>query len=186
MASVFLREKVGWQRWSAVLVGFAGVVIALGPSAATFGWPVLAPLVGSILYAIFLTLTRVLRSTPDTVMAAWQVASGLVIGLVATPFVWTPLIVWYDGLLLGMLGALALIAIIGVNRSLAVAPASVVVPYQYTMIVWAVVMGFAFFGNVPSVEMLIGAAIIVAAGLFIFFREQKVGLPPATELQPER
>jgi drug/metabolite transporter (DMT)-like permease len=85
-----------------------------------------------------------------------------------------------------MLGALALIAIIGVNRSLAVAPASVVVPYQYTMIVWAVVMGFAFFGNVPSVEMLVGAAIIVAAGLFIFFREQKIGLPPATELQPER
>lgn len=186
MASLLLRERVGWRRWTAVLVGFLGVLIALGPSAASFGWPAFVALLGSFMYSAFLVATRLLRGTPDTVMAAWQVASGVVIGLVATPFVWTPLAHWYDGLLLGLLGVVALVAIVGVNRSLAVAPASVVVPYQYTIIVWAAAFGYLVFGNPPTPNMLAGAAIIVCAGLFIFFREQQVGLPPAQEIAPER
>ena len=186
MAALFLREKVGWRRWSAVIVGFVGVVIALGPSALSFGWSALIAFAGSIIYSVFLVVTRTLRGTPDTVMAAWQIAAGLVFGIIATPFMWTPLGHWYDGVLLGLLGVAALLAIIGVNRSLAVAPASVVVPYQYTMIVWAVIFGYLVFGNVPKAQTLVGAAIIVGAGLFIFFREQQVGLPPSPELAPER
>jgi drug/metabolite transporter (DMT)-like permease len=186
MASLFLREKVGWRRWTAVLVGFVGVLIALGPSAASFGLPAFVALLGSFMYSAFLVATRLLRGTPDTVMAAWQVASGLIIGLIGTPFVWTPLQHWYDGLLLGLLGVVALFAIVGINRSLAVAPASIVVPYQYTIIIWAAVFGYVVFGNAPTVNMLAGAAIIVCAGLFIFFREQQVGLPAAQEIAPER
>jgi len=186
MAAVFLREKVGWRRWSAVLVGFFGVVIALGPSAASFGWSALIAFAGSVIYAVFLVVTRTLRGTPDSVMAAWQVAASLIFGIVAAPFAWTPLGHWQDGLLLCLLGVAALAAIIGVNRSLALAPASVVVPYQYTMIVWAVIFGYLVFGNVPKAQTLIGAAIIIGAGLFIFFREQKVGLPLTPEMPPER
>jgi drug/metabolite transporter (DMT)-like permease len=66
------------------------------------------------------------------------------------------------------------------------APASVVVPYQYTMIVWAVIFGYVFFANVPNAQTLVGAAIIIGAGLFIFFREQRVGKPAAEEIAPER
>ena len=186
MAALFLGERVGWRRWSAVIAGFIGVLIALGPSAASFGWPALIAFAGSIIYAVFLVVTRSLRGTPDTVMAAWQIATALVFGIVATPFSWTPLGNWQDGALLALLGVAALVAIIGVNRSLAVAPASVVVPFQYTMIVWAVIFGYFVFGNVPKPETLIGAAIIVAAGLFIYFREQKAGLPIEPELPPER
>jgi drug/metabolite transporter (DMT)-like permease len=61
-----------------------------------------------------------------------------------------------------------------VNRSLKLAPASVVVPYQYTMIVWAVIFGHLVFGDVPSWQVVTGAAIIIAAGLYIFFREQRL------------
>jgi drug/metabolite transporter (DMT)-like permease len=186
MAAVFLREKVGWRRWSAVLVGFIGVVIALGPSAISFGWPALIAFAGSIIYAVFLVVTRTLRGTPDSVMAAWQIGCALVLGVVGAPFVWVPLAHWQDGFLLCLLGVVALMAIIGVNRSLALAPASVVVPYQYTMIVWAVIFGYLVFGNIPKAQTLIGAAIIVAAGLFIYFREQKIGLPVEPELPPER
>ena len=186
MAAVFLREKVGWRRWTAVFVGFLGVVIALGPSAMSFGWSALIALTGSIIYSIFLVTTRVVRGTPDSVLAAWQVTAGLIFGGIVSPFVWVPVAHWYDGALMALLGVAALLAILGVNRSLAVAPASVVVPYQYTMIVWAVIFGYFVFGNVPSPQTLVGAAIIIGAGLFIFFREQQVGLPPAQEIAPER
>ena len=74
-----------------------------------------------------------------------------------------------------LFGALAMLALACVNRSLKLAPASVVVPYQYSMIVWAVIFGFAVFGDVPSISTIIGAVIIVGAGFYIFLREQKLG-----------
>ncbi len=72
---------------------------------------------------------------------------------------------------------ISIAALACVNRSLKLAPASVVVPYQYTMIVWAVVLGYVVFGDVPDLFTLAGAAIIIAAGLYIFWREQ-VQVPP--------
>lgn len=186
LATLFLGEKVGWRRWSAIGVGFVGVLVALGPSAASFGWSALIAFTGSVLYAVFIVVTRTMRGTSDVVMATWQIVAGLVLGLVATPFTWAPLGRWYDAALLCLLGVVALTAIVGVNRSLALAPASVVVPYQYTMIIWAVIFGYIFFGNVPQTQTLVGAAIIIAAGLFIYFREQKVGVESEPELPPER
>ena len=64
--------------------------------------------------------------------------------------------------------------LVAVNRSLKLAPASVVVPYQYTMLIWAIALGYLVFGDVPDVPMLVGGAIIVASGLYIFWREQIV------------
>jgi drug/metabolite transporter (DMT)-like permease len=186
LAATFLGEKVGWRRWSAVLIGFVGVVIALGPTAANFGWPVLIAVGGSMVYAIFLTVTRSLRGTSDTVMAFWQIVASLIIGGVLSPFTWTPFNHPYDFVLLGLLGVGALIAIVGINRSLELAPASVVVPYQYTMIVWAGLFGYLVFGDVPRWQTILGAAIIIAAGLFIFFREQKLSRPLQMDLPPER
>jgi drug/metabolite transporter (DMT)-like permease len=74
--------------------------------------------------------------------------------------------------LLALLGIVAMLAHVCVNRSLILAPASTVVPYQYTTIVWAVLFGYLVFGDVPDAAMLLGAAIIIGAGLFIFLREQ--------------
>jgi drug/metabolite transporter (DMT)-like permease len=186
LAAVFLGEKVGWRRWLAVLIGFVGVLIALGPSTESMGWPALIAFAGSVIYSGFLIITRLLRRTHDTVMASWQMAAGLIFGMVGTPFTWVTPSSWVDILLIALLGVGGLIATIGVNRSLAVAPASVVVPYQYTMIVWAATFGYVFFGNVLSPQTTIGAAVIVCAGLFIFFREQRRGMPVAAEAPPER
>ncbi|MEJ0097595.1 MAG: DMT family transporter [Bauldia sp.] len=186
MAGLFLGESIGWRRWLAVCVGFIGVIVALGPSAAAFGWPALIAFAGSVVYSVSLVTTRVLRRTPDYIMAAWQVATALIAGLVTSPFAWTPPVHPQDWFLLLLLGVASLLAIIGTNRSLAVAPASVVVPYQYMMLVWAVIFGYLVFGNIPKAQTLIGAAIIIGAGLFIFFREQSVGLPAQKELAPER
>jgi drug/metabolite transporter (DMT)-like permease len=182
MAAVVLGEPVRWRRWLAVIVGFAGVVIALQPSAASFGWYALIAFAGSVIYAMFIVATRYLRGTPDIVMAFWQFATSLVFGAITAPFGWAPLASLGDILLIGVLGITALAAIVCVNRSLKLAPASVVVPYQNTLIVWAIVFGYAVFGDVPSWNLLTGAAIIVAACLYIFFREQKVAPRPEPDI----
>ena len=75
-------------------------------------------------------------------------------------------------------------ALLGVNRSLKLAPASVVVPYQYSMIVWAVMFGYLVFGDVPSPATIAGAAIIIGAGLYIFLRERRLGRDEAMASPP--
>ena len=74
-------------------------------------------------------------------------------------------------------GAISVCALLCVNRSLKFAPASTVAPYQYAMIVWAVMFGYVVFGDVPQAHTAVGAAIIIAAGLYIFFRERELGRP---------
>ncbi|MEA2933747.1 MAG: hypothetical protein QOD74_393, partial [Variibacter sp.] len=173
ISALFLGERVGAARWTAVLVGFVGVLIALNPTGATFTGPALIALAGSVVYALLLVTTRMLRGTSDVVLTSTQIASSFVLGIAVAPFGWvTPS--WRDLCLLALLGVVAMAALTFVNRSLRLAPASVVVPYQYTMIVWAVVFGFAVFGDVPPLRVMIGSAIIVAAGLFIFLREQRL------------
>ena len=184
IAALFLGEKVGWRRWTAVLVGFGGVILALQPTTGIFGWHALIAFAGSVIYALLMIVTRMLRGTSPTVMAAWQIWTGLLFGLATAWWHWTPIASGFDILLLGLLGVVALGAIVCVNRSLAYAPASVVVPYQYTMIVWAIVFGYVFFGDVPDLLTLLGAAIIVGAGLFIYFRERKVRGEMSKDLVP--
>jgi drug/metabolite transporter (DMT)-like permease len=129
-------------------------------------------------------VTRMLRGTPDTIMAAWQIWTALLFGIATAWWHWVPIAGAFDVLLLCLLGVVALGAIVCVNRSLAFAPASVVVPYQYTLIVWAIVFGYVFFGDVPNILTLVGAAIIVGAGLFIYFRERKVSGQMSKDIVP--
>lgn len=173
LSALVLGEHVGWRRWTAVVVGFAGVLIALNPSAATLTWPALIALTGSIFFALLMITTRALCGTADSVLVGGQTAGTLLLGILLLPTGWTTPTALDLGMLL-LLGVVALIAHACVNRSLMLAPAAVVVPYQYMLIVWAVIFGYVIFGDVPQLATLLGAAIIVAAGLFIFLREQKL------------
>ncbi len=184
LAAFFLNERIGWRRWSAVAVGFVGVLIALKPSSGVFNYHALVAFGGSILYALFLVVTRRLRETRDLTLAAWQTVGTLIAGVALAPLDWRPFVHTQDIPMLAMLGVTALIAIVAVNRSLRLAPASVVVPYQYTMIIWAALFGYFVFGDVPSWQVIVGAAIIVGAGLYIFFREQIVAKPPVSQVAP--
>ena len=171
LSVVLLGETVGWRRWTAILVGFVGVVLALRPSAASFTLPALIALGGSIFFAILMITTRMLRETSDTVLVSGQNVATLLFGAAFAPFGWvTPS--FRDFMLLSLFGVLSMVALACVNRSLKLAPASVVVPYQYTMIIWAIMLGYAVFGDVPDLLTVAGAAIIIAAGLYIFWREQ--------------
>jgi len=177
LSAIFLKEPVGWRRWSAVVVGFIGVVIALRPSAATLTWPALIAITGSFFFSIFLITTRMLRGTHDVVMVSGTFGAMLLVAGAVAPLSWiapTP----RDFGLMMVLGAVAMVAFFCINRALKLAPASVVVPYQYTMILWAVALGFLVFGDAPDAFTLTGAAIIVAAGLYILWREQIVRRDP--------
>jgi drug/metabolite transporter (DMT)-like permease len=171
MAVMFLGERVGWRRWAAIFVGFGGVIIALGPSSGMATLPALIALVGSFFFALLIIITRHLRATPDVVLVTYQFVATAILGLVISPFGWAPMT--FKGIALtGLLGALALGAHYSINRSLKLAPASVVSPFHYTIIVWAVIFGFFFFGDVPKPAVVGGAALVIASGLVIFFRER--------------
>jgi drug/metabolite transporter (DMT)-like permease len=170
-AVFLLGEQVGWRRWLAILVGFGGVLVAVNPTGEGMGWPALIALSGTILFALMNVLTRKLAGANEVTLVSWQVGSALLFGLVVAPFRWVET-TWLDFGALMLLGIVANLAHMGVNRSLRYAPAAVVVPYQYSLIVWAVLLGFLFFGDWPKNHVLIGSAIIVAAGIYIFVREQ--------------
>jgi drug/metabolite transporter (DMT)-like permease len=168
-----LGERVGWRRWSAVLVGFVGVVLALRPSAATLTGPALIAVAGSVLYAFSLMATRALRDTPNTVLITGQLFGSLLIGVVFAPFGWIAP-TWDALVLIFLIAFLATIAVYCLNRALILAPVTTVTPFQYTMIVWAVIFGYLMFDDIPDVQTVIGAVIIIAAGIYIFVRERRV------------
>lgn len=170
-AAFFLGERVGWRRWVAIAIGFSGVLIALQPSAQTVSWPAMIALGGSMSFAGLMLVTRSLRDTPDIVLASTQFAGTITFGAIMAPLGWvTPPLA--DLSLFLLASCISVGALLSLNRSLMLAPASVVVPYQYSMIVWAVIFGYVAFGDVPSVATLLGAAVIIGAGFYIFLRER--------------
>jgi drug/metabolite transporter (DMT)-like permease len=174
LSAIVLRERVGWRRWSAVLIGFCGVLIALRPSSQTVSWPAMIALGGSLSFALLMLITRSLRATPDIVLASSQFAGTFLLGALMSPIGWvTPSLASLG--LFAAAGCISVAALLCVNRSLKLAPASIVVPYQYSMIVWAVLFGYVVFGDVPSMATIAGAAIIIGAGIYIFLRERELG-----------
>jgi drug/metabolite transporter (DMT)-like permease len=174
LSAIVLGEHVDLRRWIAVGIGFCGVLIALRPSSGVFGWPAAIALGGSIAFAFLMVVTRLLRGTPDIVLASMQFFGTFLFGIVAAPVGWlTPGLRDFSFFML--CGGLAVFASLCVNRSLKLAPASVVVPYQYSMILWAAMFGYLVFADVPQPATILGAAVIIGAGFYIFLRERDLG-----------
>lgn len=174
-ASPFLLgEKVGWRRWTAIGIGFVGVIIALNPSSAMFTAPAIISILGTIAFAFMMISGRSLRATPDKTLVFFQLMGALIAGVIFAPLDWRPLGASTDTALMLLLGIVAMAAHMLVNRALKISDAATVAPLQYTLLLWAVLFGWMFFGDIPKTSMVIGAVLIVGSGLFIFFREQRV------------
>jgi drug/metabolite transporter (DMT)-like permease len=175
MAALFLGEQVGWRRWSAVIAGFVGVVIAVNPGAGSLSTPALVAVIGSVVYSASIIFTRRLRATPSTVLVATQMAMLCLMSATTAALGWVvPSTEQF--VLMGLIGLIAMVAFWCQNQGLRLAAASVAAPFNYTSIIWAAAFGLVLFGDVPATRTLVGAAIIVGAGLFILFREsQKPG-----------
>ncbi|HEU6442000.1 MAG TPA: DMT family transporter [Microvirga sp.] len=171
-AVFWLGERIDRPRVLAIAVGFVGVLIALRPSPATISWPALIALAGSLFYALLMITTRKLRDTDDGTLVLGQMLGNVIFGLAVAPFAWvTP--GWLDLAGLFLLGIVSMAAHACVNRSLKIAPASVVAPYQYTLIVWAIVLGYLAFGDIVEFWTLAGAAVICAAGVGLLLLERE-------------
>jgi len=166
-----LREAVGWRRWTAVAVGFGGVLLMVQPGAAGIDWIALLALFGAFLYALAVIAMRLLGSTErsSTITLYFTLTSAIASGLFL-PFQWvTP--GWADLGLLVMIGVVGGVAQLAMTAAYRLAPAGIVAPFDYTALVWAALWGFLAFGELPDITVWAGAGVIVASGLYILYRE---------------
>jgi drug/metabolite transporter (DMT)-like permease len=172
LASVLLfKERVGRARWAALIVGFGGVLLVTQPGVGAFQIGSLFALANAVLYGTVTAGVRGMTATESTetltmyqmVMLAGVFALLLPFGMV-TPS-------WTDALALGLNGIGNGIGQYWWTRALHLAPTSAVAPFNYFSLVWAMMLGFAVWGDVPTASLLLGSAIVVASGLALYWRE---------------
>ncbi len=183
LAAVVLREHVGVYRWSAVAIGFAGILVILQPRAllggelggATPG--LLVALAGAFFVACATIAVRALatREEPAAIMF-WFTFTCTAASAASLPFA----AVWpspREAVLLVTIGLLGGVGQILMTRAYVHAPASVVAPFDYTALIYATIIGVVVFGDAIEPTTLAGGALVVGAGLVIFYRERALGLP---------
>ncbi len=167
-----LRERVGPHRWAAVLVGWAGVVIVMRPGLGVMHWAAALPLIGSMFFAGFQLVTRIITAREDHLATLFYTsAGGALLLTLALPFVWqTPdWPTWGWMALSGAIGAAAHFAMI---NAFAVTEAALLGPFNYSRLLWALLLGWFAFGDLPDGPTLAGGGLIVASGLYVLWRER--------------
>lgn len=173
ISAIFLKEQVGWRRWSAVLAGFLGVVIVVRPGAGTFQTASMLPLVTAFLYAVFMLSARWLdKSESAWTLMLYQVITGGVLTAFAMPFVWVTPKADDIGLFLGI-AVFGTAGVTMITQAFRLAPAATIAPFEYTALLWATVLGWLFWSEIPDMATYAGAAVIIASGVFIVLREGK-------------
>ena len=168
-----LGEKVGWRRATAAFVGFGGVLIIVDPGS-DLNWVALIALAGTLFYAMAVAAIRQLsRHEPANRIFFIYAVANIVVAGAAMPWFWvTPSLEdWLIFIMVGAFGAGAQYAFLIGYRY---APATVLAPFDYTQILFALAIGYLAWGETPTEQAFIGGAIIVASGLFIWWREQRL------------
>ena len=179
LSAFVLREQVEPLRWAAVFVGFLGVVIALKPSADIFSTASPLALVGALFYGLGQTITRALRGVHWLHLVVWQFVGSGLIGAATLPLAYVapgPL----DLSLLFLLGIVAMMCFVFMTKALALTPASVLAPFQYTAILWATLLGWIVWRDTPTLNIAIGNGLIIASGFVVLRAEQARGAAMAT------
>jgi drug/metabolite transporter (DMT)-like permease len=168
-----LGERVGIHRWSAVLIGFVGVVIMMQPGQGTLEWGAIIALAGAFCSA-FVNLTMRMLGATETAASTTFMYTGMsfVVFSVSLLFAWTTP-TFIDFLILASLGLGGGIAQYWYTMSLRYAPSALIAPLGYTSLLWMTAVGFFFWGEVPAATTMIGALIICASGLYILYREAR-------------
>ena len=196
----WLKENVGWRRWGAVALGFAGVVIMLRPGASIFDWAALMVLGSGLSYGFSMILARRLGQTETApAMAFWGnfvfLAVALLmavvfgdgrfaseshptLGFLFRGWVWPEPV---DAALMCGCGVIAALGLTLLTQAYRIADSNAVAPFEYSYMLWGVLWGWLFFAEWPDSVAWIGIAIIMAAGLLVLWREKVRELPPAFE-----
>jgi drug/metabolite transporter (DMT)-like permease len=185
---MFLGERVRIYRWSAVAVGFAGIIVMLWPylnlaqyaaggsASATATIGAVCGLIAAFTNAGSVIQTRRLTDTETTSSIVFYFSLYCALaGLATLPFGW----VWPSGLQLAVLiasGVIGGLAHIVLTSSYRYAPASLLAPVDYTLMIWAFVLGYVLFGELPTIYAYVGSAIVAGSGIFVIWRERQLGL----------
>ncbi len=183
-AALFFGEQVGPRRWTAILVGFVGVLIIVRPGMEGFNSYSIYVLACVVCCAFRdLATRRIPADIPTGFVSLLTAGSVAAFGLVIVPATggWTPLTAEY----VGLLAAAAIFVLAGyqaIIQSMRVGELSFVAPFRYVSLIWATVAGYLVFGSIPDTMMLAGAAIVVLSGVYMLYRERVVGgAKPAAE-----
>ncbi len=191
LAIVFLKEKIGIRRWSAIIIGFIGVYIVLNPDFSNFNFMKLAPIACAFCYAISMTITKFTSDKDNVYTQMMHLYLGAIIISILF-FIFTgqgqfntyndptfqfifrewftnPSYAWPYIISMGLISVLAFYFIL---NAYSIASPSVVSLFEYSLIIWAILIGYILFDNIPSIRTLFGATIIISAGIYIYFREK--------------
>ena len=191
LAIVFLKEKIGIKRWSAIITGFIGVYIVLNPDFNNFNYMKLAPVACALCYAISMTITKITSDKDNVYTQMLHLYIGAIIISILF-FIFTgkgqfnnfndptfqfifrewfsnPSYAWPFIISMGLISVLAFYFIL---NAYSIASPSVVSLFEYSLIIWAILIGYFLFDSVPSIRTLFGATIIIVAGIYIYLREK--------------
>ena len=167
-----LGERVGIHRWGAVAVGFLGVLIMVQPGSGVFDIAALWVLVSAVLYALAMIQVRGLGATEPALTTVFYFTSlCTVASAISLPMVGQWPETWLDASLMVAVGLLGGVAQVCLAQAYRLAPVSTIAPFDYTGMVWAVLLGLAVFGEAPGWPVLVGSVVVIASGLYILRRE---------------
>ena len=173
MSTLILREVISLRQWLIVAFGFIGIVIIVKPGFSSFNPWMLIPLFGTVLWGLYQVLTRLVSQYDGAERTTLFTGTiGFVILCSVLPFYWLPVdINW-----LGKFSVLAILGVAGHStliKALTIAPASLLQPFSYVNMVWAVLFGWLFFDTIPEMTTFIGSGIIIFSGVYVFKLKQK-------------
>ena len=172
LAIPLLGERIGVRRWMAVAVGFIGVLVVVRPGGAGFHVQAFLPVAAAACAALGYVVTRMMRiSEPPLTTLAISAFTAFAATSAAVPLVWRPLQAWAL-LVLAAVGGLSAISQYGLVLAFRHGEPSLLAPFLYSQILSATLVGLVLFGVLPDVETFVGAAIIIAAGLYVLYRER--------------
>ena len=188
LAAILLREPIRIYRWTAVFIGFAGVLVILSDYAGVSGGShprssigAVFALLGAFFGALAATQTRRLTwsEQPGTIVVYFSIFTALFM-LVTIPFGWVrPR--WEDMPLLIGCGVFGGVGQVLLTQSYRFGEASLVAPFEYVSMIWAIIVGYFLFSYLPTFTMLLGSAIVIGSGLFVIYREHRLGLKRSRE-----
>lgn len=166
-----LGERVGWHRWLAVVVGLAGVLVIVRPGSDVWHWSAGMALLGAACFAIFQIITRLLANQDrHQTTLIYTSIGGTAWASLLVPFFWTTPTINQIAMFLAI-GAMGAGAHFAMLQAFARAEASLLAPFNYSKLIWVTILGYLVFGDLPGFNTLMGSSIIVAAGLYVLYRE---------------
>jgi drug/metabolite transporter (DMT)-like permease len=181
LSALVLREAVGWRRWLAILVGFAGMLMVVRPGSGVFQPQILLVVAAASLFAFRQVISRMLGQLDGTATTiVFTGVTGMVLISLPMPFIWEMPPDARTWVLLVLVAATAGLGEVMVIRALELAQAVVLAPLQYSLIVWSTLFGWLLFAQLPDGWTLIGGAVIIASGAYTVHRERLAGRRKAT------